>query len=43
VRLVFVDDGELKIALERCGRYWLPHLLFMRPRGGREFDLDQGL
>jgi len=43
VGLAFVDDGELKIALERCGRYWLARLFFMRPRGGRQFDLDQGI
>jgi hypothetical protein len=30
VRLVFVDDGELKIALKRCGGYRLPHETLMR-------------
>jgi hypothetical protein len=43
VGLAFVDDGELKIALERCGTYWLAHSFFMRPKGGRQFDLDQGI
>ncbi len=31
VVLVAVVDGELKIALVRCGGYWLPHDVFMRP------------
>jgi len=30
VGLVFLDDGELKIALERCGGYRLPHETLMR-------------
>jgi hypothetical protein len=30
VGLVFLDDGELKIALERCCGYRLPHEALMR-------------
>jgi hypothetical protein len=36
VRLVFVDDGELKIALERCGGYRLPHEALCASRVARK-------
>jgi len=40
---VVVDDGKLKIAVERRGKYGLPHKLFMGPWSGQQFDLDQGI
>jgi hypothetical protein len=42
-RSIPVDHGELKIAVERCGGYQLPHEALMRPWGSQQFDLDQGI
>ena len=40
---VFVDDGELKIALVRRRGYRLPHEGFIRLWSSQQFDLDQGI
>jgi hypothetical protein len=44
-RVVFlaVEDGELKIAVKRRGRYRLPHETLLRLGGGGYFDLNQGI
>jgi hypothetical protein len=40
VETIAGNDGKLQIAIERCGRYQLPHYIFVTPRAWLSIDLD---
>ena len=43
VRALFVDDGELQFAMERCRGYGLPHKPFMAPGAASDLINIKGM